>query len=248
MRATTVRSLRELGYTVLEAADAPAALQLLNSEVRIQLLFTDLGLPGQINGKMLADRARALRPELKALITTAYAGDVLIREGRLDPEIELLSKPFTFASLGTRIRGLLDGGVRHPGRVLLVEDEFLLHLLVTDMLAEAGFAVDVATNFKEASVKAGSGIENLVAAIVDLGLPDRPGDELVTELRAMYPELPIVLATGYADEDIRKRFSVARGVQLLAKPFQFEELMATLMRAGVRTSLAGGTGALPDPG
>ncbi|GKQ53550.1 response regulator [Bradyrhizobium sp. Ce-3] len=248
VRATTVRSLRELGYTVLEAADAAAALQLLNSEVRIQLLFTDLGLPGQINGKMLADRARALRPELKALITTAYAGDILIREGRLDPEIELLSKPFTFASLGTRIRGLLDGGVRHPGRVLLVEDEFLLHLLVTDMLAEAGFAVDVATNFKEASAKAGSGIENMVAAIIDLGLPDRPGDELVTELRALYPELPIVLATGYADEDVRKRFSVARGVQLLTKPFRSDELMAALTRAGVRTSLAGRTGALPDPG
>ncbi|MBR0817643.1 response regulator [Bradyrhizobium liaoningense] len=236
VRAITVGNLRELGYTVVEAADADAALRLLQGATTFDLLFTDLGLPGRINGKMLAGRARALHPELKILITTAYAGDVLIREGRLDPEIELLSKPFSFAALGNRVRGLLDGGRPGPGRVLLVEDEFLLNLLVTDMLAEAGFSVDAAASFGEAAKKARSGIDDLVGAIVDLGLPDRPGDELVTELRALYPNLPVVLATGYADDDVRKRFSVAKGVQLLTKPFDLDRLTAALGRAGVRIS------------
>ncbi|WP_194475622.1 response regulator [Bradyrhizobium sp. CCBAU 53338] len=236
VRAITVGNLRELGYTVVEAADADAALRLLQGETTFDLLFTDLGLPGRINGKMLADRARGLHPELKVLITTAYAGDVLIREGRLDPEIELLSKPFSFAALGNRIRGLLDSRRPGPGRVLLVEDEFLLNLLVSDMLAEAGFSVDAAASFGEAAAKARSGIDDLVGAIVDLGLPDRPGDELVTELRALYPDLPVVLATGYADEDVRKRFSVAEGVQLLTKPFDLDRLTAALGRAGVTLS------------
>lgn len=236
VRATTVASLRELGYNVFEAADAGAALEMLQDDVRFDLLFTDLGLPGRMNGKMLADRARALYPDLKVLITTAYAGDVLIREGRLDPEVELLSKPFSSAALGMRIRGLLDSGSPPPGRVLLVEDEFLLHLFFTDMLSESGFAVDVAANFKEAAAKARSGIGDLVGAVVDLGLPDRPGDELVAELRAMYPNLPVVLTTGYADEDIRKRFSAVKGVQLLTKPFNAKELMAALGKAGVKIS------------
>lgn len=234
VRAMTVRSLRELGYVVFEAADAAAALDLLQSNARVDLLFTDLGLPGPIDGKMLADRARALHPDLKLLITTAYAGDVLVREGRLDPEIELLSKPFSLSALGMRIRALLDSAAPLHGRVLLVEDEFLVHLFVTDMLTEAGFAVDVAASFQEAAAKARSGIEDLVGAIVDLGLPDRPGDELVAELRVLYPNLPIVLATGYAQEDVRKRLSVGKGVQLLTKPFNSENLTAALEKAGVK--------------
>ncbi|MGY3446272.1 MULTISPECIES: response regulator [unclassified Bradyrhizobium] len=234
VRATTAGSLRELGYRVLEAADASAALSLLRSDAQIELLFTDLGLPGQINGKALADQARAQYPGLRVLITTAYAGDVLIREGRLDPDIELLSKPFSFAELATRIRGLLDGGPPQPGRILLVEDEFLLQLLVTDMLAESGLAVDGAASFKEAAAKARSGIEGLIGAVVDLGLPDRPGDELVAELRSLYTDLPVVLATGHVDEDVRQRFSAMQGVQLLAKPFSAEDLTTALGKAGVR--------------
>lgn len=235
VRAITVGNLRELGYLVFEAADANTALELLQGDAPIELLFTDLGLPGRINGKMLADGARALRPHMKVLITTAYAGDMLIREGRLDPKIELLSKPFSFAALASRIRGLLDCKPQEPGRILVVEDEFLLNLLVTDMLAEAGFSVDAASNFKEAASKARTGMAGLVGAVVDLGLPDRPGDELVAELRALYPDLPVVLATGYADEDVRKRFAVLERVQLLTKPFDLEGLMNALRNAGVAT-------------
>lgn len=233
VRAITVGNLRELGYIVFEAADTDAALQLLKGDAAFDLLFTDLGLPGRINGKMLADRARTLRPDLKVLITTAYAGDVLIREGRLDPGFELLSKPFSFLALANRIRAMLDERLRLPGCVLVVEDELLLNLLVSDMLAESGFSVDAAATFKEAATKARSKIENLVGAVVDLGLPDRPGDELVAELRTLYADLPIVIASGHADEEVRKRLSSGKGVQLLTKPFNAEELLVALGKAGV---------------
>ena len=99
VRNYTVGSLRELGYAVLEAADAASALEILAQEPKIDLLFTDLGLPGGINGRSLAERAREGRAALKVLITTAYAGAALIHDGRLDPDVELLSKPFSFQAL-----------------------------------------------------------------------------------------------------------------------------------------------------
>ena len=108
VRNYTVSSLRELGYAVFEAVDAVSALEIIECEASIQLLFTDLGLPGGIDGKALIERANRIRPSMKSLITTAYAGSALIHEGRLDPGIDLLTKPFTFTALATRIRELLD--------------------------------------------------------------------------------------------------------------------------------------------
>ncbi len=107
VRNYSVSSLRELGYFVLEARDAASGLEIVQREPNIDLLFTDLGLPGGIDGKELAERAHKIRPALKILITTAYAASALVHEGRLDSGIELLSKPFTFEALATRVRVLL---------------------------------------------------------------------------------------------------------------------------------------------
>jgi signal transduction histidine kinase/CheY-like chemotaxis protein len=108
VRRYTVGSLRELGYDVFEATDAVSALDVVERAADVGLLFTDLGLPGGIDGKKLADRVREGRPSLQVLITTAYAGSALIHEGRLDADVELLSKPFTIADLAARVRELLD--------------------------------------------------------------------------------------------------------------------------------------------
>jgi signal transduction histidine kinase/CheY-like chemotaxis protein len=107
VREHSASCLRELGYVVFEAADAASALKLIESEPDIRLLFTDLGLPGTMNGKALAERAREIRESLQVLITTAYAASALVHEGRLDPGLELLSKPFTFGELAKRIHDLL---------------------------------------------------------------------------------------------------------------------------------------------
>ena len=235
VRAFTSNSLRELGYAVLEARNAALALEVLKSDTTLDLLFTDFGLPGQLNGKDLAERALEHRPTLKVLITTGYAGDVLIQEGRLAPGIKLLSKPFSSAELASGVRELLEDGKPRAHRVLVVEDEFLLSLLVSDMLSERGFVIEAAATFKEAVLKARSTYHELAAAVVDLGLPDRPGDELVAELRALRSDLPIILATGYADEDTRQRFASIARLQLLTKPFDSGDLIAALERAGVRS-------------
>jgi CheY-like chemotaxis protein/nitrogen-specific signal transduction histidine kinase len=110
VRSFVVEMLRELGYEVIEAADGAAALAALAAHPDISLLFTDVGLPGELNGRQLADRASRLRPDLKILYTTGYARNAIVHQGRLDPGVELLGKPFTYAALANRIRALLDAG------------------------------------------------------------------------------------------------------------------------------------------
>ena len=99
--------LTELGYSVLEASDADAALAVLETTPRIDLLFTDVVLPGK-SGRVLADTARKTRPELKVLFTTGYSRNAIVHQGRLDAGVHLIGKPFTFEQLAGRIRDLLD--------------------------------------------------------------------------------------------------------------------------------------------
>ena len=109
VRAFSVQALRDLGYRVLEASDGETALHLLaNDDGKIDLLFTDVVLPGGMTGAVVAERARQSRPDLKVLFTTGYARNAIVHHGRLDPGVELLSKPFAYTDLATRIRDLLD--------------------------------------------------------------------------------------------------------------------------------------------
>jgi PAS domain S-box-containing protein len=108
LRAYTTESLRELGYRVLEAANGAAALEILSNDSDIDLLFTDVVMPGGINGRQLADNTARRRPMLKVLFTTGYTRNAIVHHGRLDPGIHLISKPFSFLELATRIRARLD--------------------------------------------------------------------------------------------------------------------------------------------
>ena len=107
VRASTVGMLEELGYGVLKAADGPAALRLLADHPQTRLLFTDVGLPGGLNGRQLADTAREMRPDLRVLYTTGYARNAIVHHGTLDPGVELMVKPFTYAALAAKIRAML---------------------------------------------------------------------------------------------------------------------------------------------
>ncbi len=101
--------LRELGYQVLEAGEADAALTILRGPARIDLLFTDVVLPGR-SGRVLADEAAILRPGLKILFTTGYSRNAIVHHGRLDSGVQLITKPFTFEQLAARVRDVLDMG------------------------------------------------------------------------------------------------------------------------------------------
>ncbi len=108
VRAYTKSTLEELGYRVLEAADAAQALRLLEGAPRIDLLFTDVVLPGGKSGRDLAAEILRLRPGLPVLFTTGYTRNAIIHHGRLDPNVNLLSKPYTQQDLARKIRQLLD--------------------------------------------------------------------------------------------------------------------------------------------
>jgi CheY-like chemotaxis protein len=244
VRHYTVSSLRELGYRVFEAVDALSALTIFQRESRIDLLFTDLGLPGDMDGKALTERIHAIRPSTTVLITTAYAGSVLIHEGRLSPRVELLSKPFTFVALAGRIRDLLDRQSADPDRtsVLVVDDEVLLRMLVVETLEQRGLHTEEAGSFNEALEKIQRAGDGLAAAIIDIGLPDKAGDGLVASLRALRPNLPVILTTGYAREDMHRTFAGQTFLEILEKPFEPEILIGLLARFGVHARTGNSTG------
>jgi signal transduction histidine kinase len=108
LRAYTTDSLRELGYRVLEAASGAVALEILSKDRNVDLLFTDVVMPGGINGRQLADEAARRGLKLKVLFTTGYTRNAIVHHGRLDPGIHLISKPFSFQELASRIRSRLD--------------------------------------------------------------------------------------------------------------------------------------------
>ncbi len=108
VRGHSTDVLRKSGYHVLEAPNAGAALEILDRQPDVRLLFTDIGLPGTMNGRQLSDEARHRRPELKVVLTTGYTEDTIIHSGRLERGVSLIVKPFSFADLTKKIREALD--------------------------------------------------------------------------------------------------------------------------------------------
>ncbi len=106
VRAVIVEMLGEQGYRTLEAIDGPSGLRILRTNARIDLLVTDVGLPG-MNGRQLADQARETRPGLKVLFITGYAESVAISDGFLQPGMEMITKPFDLDNLSRRIRAMV---------------------------------------------------------------------------------------------------------------------------------------------
>jgi signal transduction histidine kinase/CheY-like chemotaxis protein len=111
VRTYSVDILRELGYRVLDAHDGASALRLLERQARVDLLFTDVVLPGGMTGAQMAEQARRLRPTLKVLFTTGYARNAIIHQGRLDKGVRLITKPFSSTDLGAKVRDVLDEGI-----------------------------------------------------------------------------------------------------------------------------------------
>jgi CheY-like chemotaxis protein len=108
LRLYTVDILIDLGYNVLAAANGASALEIMDCNRDIDVLFTDVVMPGGVNGRQLADEAVRLLPNLKVLFTTGYTPNAIVHHGRLDTGVELISKPFTYDSLSRKLRALLD--------------------------------------------------------------------------------------------------------------------------------------------
>ena len=103
----SVDALRELGYTVVPAGDAAQAIDQFAIQPRIDLLFTDIVMPG-MTGRALADELRKTRPDLKILYTTGYTRNAIVHGGMVDPDVSFLPKPFTIEALARKVREVLD--------------------------------------------------------------------------------------------------------------------------------------------
>ena len=222
VRASSVGMLRDLGYTCLHAPDGAAALAMLRGGSKVDLLFTDVVMPGPIRGRELAIEAQTLRPGLPVLFTSGYTDDAIVHDGRLDPGIQLLSKPFTREDLARRIRGLL--GRARPV-VLVVEDDALVRLAAVDMVGALGFTALQAGD-APAALALLQGEARIDILFTDVGLPGMRGPELAREALALRPDLKVIFASGYTET-----ISAIEGGLRLVKPYQQDELSEVLEQA-----------------
>ena len=239
VRLFTTESLRELGFTVREAHDGPSALKQLEQHSDVQLIFTDVGLPG-MNGAQLVAAARALRPDAKVLFTTGYARNAIVHQGRLDAGVELITKPFTRLQLASRIRDVLDVPEERLRKLqaLVVEDEALVRMFIADQLQDLGFEVIEAGNAAD-GLRAARNHRQLDVAIVDRGLPDRDGLHVVAELRAELPSLPVIVASGYGDMSRDSGLRDDQYIRFMSKPYDIDALTTALRALRVRTKQMG---------
>jgi PAS domain S-box-containing protein len=108
VRMLIVDTLEGAGYRVIQAPDGPSGLAILQSDARVDLLITDVGLPGGVNGRQIADAGRVVRPSLKVLFVTGYAENAVIGAGRLGDGMQVMTKPFSIDAFGDKVRQMLD--------------------------------------------------------------------------------------------------------------------------------------------
>jgi PAS domain S-box-containing protein len=222
VRASAVGMLRDLGYACIHAPDGASALAILKQGTRVDLLFTDVVMPGPVRSRDLAAEAARLRPGLPVLFTSGYTDNAIVHHGRLDPGVQLISKPYAREELARRMRNLLKG--REPV-VLVVEDDALVRLSAIDMIGALGFRAVPAAD-AEAALTILRGRERIDVLFTDIGLPGMRGPELARAAAELRPGLKVVFASGYGESD-----SDLDGVVQLAKPYEQDQLAQVLGEA-----------------
>jgi signal transduction histidine kinase/CHASE3 domain sensor protein/FixJ family two-component response regulator len=247
VRRTVVAMLRELGYATLEAGDGTVALAMLATEPgEIDLMFTDVVLPGTVRGRELADKARAIRPRLAIAYTSGYTQNAIIHHGRVDEGIVFLSKPYRKDDLARKLREALLAVGSAPARtvptaeppgfapvwVLIVEDEAIVRLSTLGMVEGLGhFGVGVGTAGEALRALAGHD-HDFAVMITDVGLPDRSGEELARQVRSERPGIGIVIASGYGSGG-QTAGSAEPAIHRLGKPYDLAQLAAAFRSLGV---------------
>ena len=274
VRATVVEMLTDLGYRVLKAPDAASALIVIESGVPIDILFTDVVMPGTLKSPELARKAKQRLPQLAVLFTSGYTENSIVHGGKLDAGVELLSKPYTREALARRFRHVLanqeqraqavsapvnaGAGAARPsaarvqgGReltgatVLLVEDDALIRANTAEMLQEAGCVVVDAASAEEAMAALHTAPVDVL--VTDLNLPGHSGVELARRAREMRGSIGIVFATG---DGHRAAEAAASGDVVLTKPYAAARLTAAVRAAldakGVQPTSGVGTDAVSE--
>ncbi|CAJ0856938.1 Sensor histidine kinase RcsC [Ralstonia sp. LMG 32965] len=245
VRETVVDLLSGLGYAVLKANNAEQALAVVESGVHIDMLFTDVVMPGALRSPEMVRRAVQMLPALKVLYTSGYTQNAIVHGGRLDPGVELLSKPYSRQQLAFKIRQVLGsdavqatgpdegdappdldtGPLWEPARVrmLVVEDDASLRGAVCELLMLIGIMPQQAASGAQAlaALKAGS----FDVLFTDVVMPDMSGIELAQRASALHPDLRVVFASGNPIPD-HDRFAFRWTA--LRKPYTLDQLQQAL--------------------
>jgi len=250
VQAAVVNTLQSLGYRVLRANDAQAALSILQSGVHVDLLFTDVVMPGALRSPELAQRARQLVPRIAVLFTSGYTQNAIVHGGRLDPGVELLSKPYRQEDLARKVRHLLANqqqvnalvdalhesqratapvvpAAAAPAiRVLLVEDQAEVRETSQQLLELLGCQVEAVPSAEAAA--AALKASRFTVMMTDISLPGRNGLELARDAGTLQPGIKVVLSSGYAQPPVAGGALEGLATWNLPKPYGLVELEALL--------------------
>ncbi|MBN3851355.1 PAS domain S-box protein [Paraburkholderia sp. Ac-20342] len=246
VQATVVETLRQLGYTVLKADDAQSALVIVESGIHVDLMFTDVVMPGTMRSTELVKLAAQFLPNMKILFTSGYTQNAIVHGGRLDPGVHLLSKPYSREQLASKIRRLLgpspapNAGTataplsagQTPSNVapapagfsiLIVDDDDASREAVSELLAGMGYDVQQAADAEAAMRLLATRKADVL--LTDIMLPGMSGIELARAALGQHADIRIVFASGQeapAPEELG--FDCAS----LPKPFAAEQLLALI--------------------
>ncbi len=225
VRGLTTTILRGYGYHVLEAANGAEALRLCESfRGAIHLLVTDVVMPG-MNGRELANRLNAVRPETKVLFTSGYTANVISKQGVLDPGVAFLPKPFLPDGLASKVREVI-GEPETKGTILVADDEESIRVLLRQILNSGGYEVLEAPD--------GLAALNLVrrkqfdVALVDLAMPVQEGFQTLREMRELRPEMKTIAISGAYNGDFSKAARDVGASGALRKPIRPEDLLRSV--------------------
>ena len=249
VRSTAVDTLRQFGFTVLEAVNAERALAIVESGAKVDLLFTDVVMPGTLRSPELARRAQQILPNMGVLFTSGYTENAIVHSGRLDDGVELLSKPYSNDQLFAKISRVM-AKIRKaetalnpeyepqaqsttqncgPLRVLVVEDEILIRMNLAEMLNELGAEVKEAGTLSEAQAALTAGDFDIV--ITDISLPDGSAEEWIGKL-VTGGHSGVIISSGHpADGELARKIA-AKSVGVLSKPYELSDVERCLAERG----------------
>ncbi|MFS2107824.1 response regulator [Ralstonia sp. Ralssp135] len=245
VRLTAVDMLTQLGYRVLTAANGEAALELMNSDTPIDLLFTDVIMPGSIKGSELSIRAAQRVPPLPVLLVSGYTRDEVLHDGRLPPGVTLLGKPYRRDDLARMVRNVLTANrtaqsasasasasmghavatdASQPPTVLLVEDDTASREAMQEVLTTFGLQCVAVATAEDALALART--RTVQVLLTDLTLPGQSGADLARTLLRLQPQVDVLLMSGYGTEaEIGEPIA---GARLLGKPIDLMTLQQAL--------------------
>jgi len=236
-----VDMISSLGYKVLKANDGQSALNILQSGITVDLMFTDVVMPGPVQSSELARQAKTILPGIAVLFTSGYTQNAIVHRGKLDEGVELISKPYRYEELARKIRQILEKSqketpfppYRGPAtevdapetfpslRILVVEDDADSQQLLCELLNMLGHLPRAASSAKEAMAILTD--ETIDVLLTDVGLPVKSGTELAREATASFPSLQVIFCSGYGVINNENPAAL-----FLPKPYTLDRIMKIL--------------------